>query len=194
MKSRLLCTGIIVMCALCLSPALLPEPEIEPKPPSVATTPPQPLPAPIESEPPVATPVPTPTSAPTPTPTPTVSCEPKFTEDDIVICAKVLYGEAIGCSEPEQELVVWCICNRVDSEDPYFPDSVEGVATQAQQFHGYSATYPVLPELYEVAKRVLEQWSAGEQALVYEPYATSPDYLYFSGNKAHTHNWFREEY
>ena len=189
MKSRLLCTGIIVMCALCLSPALLPEPEIEPKPPSVATTPPQPLPAPIESAPPVATSVPT-TSAPTPT----VSCEPKFTEDDIVICAKVLYGEAIGCSEPEQELVVWCICNRVDSEDLYFPDSIAGVATQAHQFHGYSATHPVLPELYEVAKRVLEQWNAGEQALVYEPYATSPDYLYFSGNKAHTHNWFREEY
>lgn len=189
MKSRLLCTGIIVMCAVCLSPAILPEPEIAPKPPSVATTPPEVIVAtPIESEPPVATPV------PAPTPTPTVSCEPKFTEDDIVICAKVLYGEAIGCPEPEQELVVWCICNRVDSEDPYFPDSIAGVATQAQQFHGYSATHPVLPELYEVAKRVLEQWSAGEQALVYEPYATSPDYLYFSGNKAHTHNWFREEY
>ena len=192
MKSRLLCTGIIVMCVLCLSPALLPEPEITPKPPSVATTPPEVVVSLAESEPPVETPASVP--PPTPTPTPTVSCEPKFTEDDIVICAKVLYGEAIGCPEPEQELVVWCICNRVDSEDPYFPDSIAGVATQAQQFHGYSATHPVLPELYEVAKRVLEQWSAGEQALVYEPYATSPDYLYFSGNKAHTHNWFREEY
>ena len=110
MKSRLLCIGIIVMCALCLSPALLPEPEIAPKPPSVATTPPEVVVA-------TPTPAPTPVPTPTPTPTPTVSCEPKFTEDDIVICAKVLYGEAVGCSEPEQELVVWCICNRVDSEE-----------------------------------------------------------------------------
>ena len=185
MKPRLLGSGIVVMCMLCLSPVHIPEPEIAPEPPSGATTPPELIvssPAPSESIPPVV-------FEPGPEPTP---CEPKFTEEDIVICAKVLYGEARGCSPEEQELVVWCICNRVDSEAPYFPDSIAGVATQPQQFHGYSATHPVLPELYEVAKRVLEQWSAGEQALVYAPYATSSDYLFFYGDGVH--NWFRRGY
>lgn len=113
----------------------------------------------------------------------------KFTEEDIRVCAQVLYGEAKDCSQEEQMLVIWCICNRVD--DPRFPNTVTGVATQSGQFHGYSSSNPVLPRLYEVAQKVLERWDFGEDALIHLPYATSSDYLYFNGDGYH--NWFRKE-
>lgn len=121
---------------------------------------------------------------------PLPSYEPlKFTEEDIQVCAQVLYGEAKDCSQEEQMLVIWCICNRVD--DPRFPNTVTGVATQPGQFHGYSSSNPVLPRLYEVAQKVLELWNLDAEALVHLPYATSSDYLYFNGDGYH--NWFRKE-
>lgn len=124
---------------------------------------------------------------------PLPSYEPlKFTEEDIKICAQVLYGEAKDCSQEEQMLVIWCICNRVDSENSYFPNTIIEVATQAGQFHGYASNNPILPQLYEVAREVLECWDIGEEALVYPPYSASSNYLYFYGDGYH--NWFREEY
>lgn len=113
----------------------------------------------------------------------------KFTEEDIRVCAQVLYGEAKDCSQEEQMLVIWCICNRVD--DSRFPNTIMGVATQSGQFHGYSSSNPVLPRLYEVAQKVLERWDFGEDALIHLPYAASSDYLYFNGDGYH--NWFRKE-
>lgn len=112
----------------------------------------------------------------------------KYTSEEITLVCQTVYGEARGCSNEEQQLVVWCICNRVD----YSGTSVEQVVTANRQFHGYDPENPVTEEIFENVTEVLEAWSRNEEALVYEPYATTTEYRYFSGDGRH--NWYREEW
>ena len=56
--------------------------------------------------------------------------------------AKVLYGTARNNSERDQRTTVWCILNRVDHHG--YPNTVEGVCTQASQWMGYSDENPIL--------------------------------------------------
>lgn len=112
----------------------------------------------------------------------------KYTSEEITLVCQTVYGEARGCSKEEQQLVVWCICNRVD----YSGTSVEQVVTADRQFHGYDPENPVTEEIFENVTEVLEAWSRNEEALVYEPYATTTEYRYFSGDGRH--NWYREEW
>lgn len=112
----------------------------------------------------------------------------KYTSEEITLVCQTVYGEARGCSKEEQQLVVWCICNRVD----YSGTSVEQVVTASRQFHGYDPENPVTEEIFENVTEVLEAWSRNEEALVYEPYATTTEYRYFSGDGRH--NWYREEW
>ena len=112
----------------------------------------------------------------------------KYTSEEITLVCQTVYGEARGCSKEEQQLVVWCICNRAD----YFGTSVEQVVTADRQFHGYDPENPVTEEIFENVTEVLEAWSRNEEALVYEPYATTTEYRYFSGDGRH--NWYREEW
>lgn len=112
-----------------------------------------------------------------------------FTEADVIAMAQMLYGEARGCTRENQQKAVWCVLNRVDDER--FPDSIIGVLTQAGQFHGYSAAFPVWNELKEVAEDVMIRWSMEKQGAEVERELPA-SYLYFSGNgKA---NIFREVY
>lgn len=134
--------------------------------------------------------------APSPTPTMFVEPEPepepeviaKYSSYEVTLVCQTVYGEARGCSQEEQMLVVWCICNRADRSGV----SIEQVVTAPRQFHGYNPEHPVPDEIRSVVLEVLDAWSRGQEALVYEPYATTSEYLYFSGDGAH--NWFREEY
>lgn len=112
-----------------------------------------------------------------------------FTEEDVVMVAKTLYGECRGCSAEEQAQVVWCIVNRVD--DPRFPDTIQGVITQPYQFHGYSSSFPVWDNLADVARDVLTRWSYEKQGIVVER-ELEPEYLWFTGNG--TQNIFRTAY
>lgn len=112
----------------------------------------------------------------------------KYTSEEITLVCQTVYGEARGCSKEEQQLVVWCICNRAD----YSGASVEQVVTATRQFHGYDPENPVTEEIFENVTEVLEAWSRNEEALVYEPYATTTEYRYFSGDGRH--NWYREEW
>ena len=112
----------------------------------------------------------------------------KYTSEEITLVCQTVYGEARGCSKEEQQLVVWCICNRAD----YSGTSVEQVVTADRQFHGYDPENPVTEEIFENVTEVLEAWSRNEEALVYEPYATTTEYRYFSGDGRH--NWYREEW
>lgn len=112
----------------------------------------------------------------------------KYTSEEITLVCQTVYGEARGCSKEEQQLVVWCICNRVDHSGT----SVEQVVTADRQFHGYDPENPVTEEIFENVTEVLEAWSRNEEALVYEPYATTTEYRYFSGDGRH--NWYREEW
>ena len=112
-----------------------------------------------------------------------------FTDADIIACAKLLWGEARGCTKDNQAKCVWVVCNRVD--DPRFPDTITGVITQPSQFHGYEPSYPVSDELYTVALDVLTRWSMEKQGaeIVRELPST---YLYFTGDGMQ--NRFREAY
>lgn len=112
-----------------------------------------------------------------------------FTDADIIACAKLLWGEARGCTKDNQAKCVWVVCNRVD--DPRFPDTITGVITQPSQFHGYDPSYPVSDELYAVALDVLTRWSMEKQGaeIVRELPST---YLYFTGDGMQ--NRFREAY
>ena len=112
----------------------------------------------------------------------------KYTSEEITLVCQTVYGEARNCSKEEQQLVVWCICNRAD----YSGTSIEQVVTASRQFHGYDPENPVTEEIFENVTEVLEAWSRNEEALVYEPYATTTEYRYFSGDGRH--NWYREEW
>ena len=128
-----------------------------------------------------------------PEPTPEVSKEPEyvmyFDEEDVIACARMLWGEARGCDLENQMGCVWIVCNRVD--DPRFPDTIKAVIQQPGQFHGYSTSFPATDELKEVARDVLTRWSLEKQGVEVERELSS-DYLYFHGDGGKNH--FRKEY
>ena len=133
------------------------------------------------------------TTEPSPEPTPEVSKEPEyvmhFDEEDVIACARMLWGEARGCDLENQMGCVWIVCNRVD--DPRFPDTILGVLSQPSQFHGYSPDFPVWDELKEVARDVLTRWSLEKQGVTVERELPNT-YLWFTGDGVQNH--FREEF
>ena len=122
-------------------------------------------------------------------PEPSAEAEMHFTEDDVVAMAKMLWGEARGCTLDNQQKAVWCVLNRVD--DSRFPDTIQGVLSQPSQFHGYSPDFPVWDELKEVARDVLTRWSLEKQGVTVERELPTT-YLWFTGYNGSNH--FREEY
>ena len=145
-------------------------------PPSPAPTVPEETAEPEQSE----------ASEPSETP---VYYEMYFTEDDVAEVAKMLWGEARGCTQDNQIKCVWVVVNRVD--DDRFPDTIQGVLEQPSQFHGYDPTFPVTDELYDVAFDVLTRWSYEKQGIpVRRELASS--FLWFTGNGRE--NIFREVY
>lgn len=115
--------------------------------------------------------------------------EMHFTDADVTACAKMLWGEARGCTREGQAKCVWVVCNRVD--DPRFPDTITGVITQTSQFHGYSPDFPITAELYAVAVDVLTRWSLEKQGVTVERELPST-YLWFTGDGVQNH--FRATY
>lgn len=112
-----------------------------------------------------------------------------FTENDVAEVAKMLWGEARGCTRDNQIKCAWVVCNRVD--DARFPSTIQGVLSQPHQFHGYDPTYPVTDELYNIAFDVLTRWSYEKQGIpVRRELASS--FLWFTGNGVE--NIFREAY
>lgn len=124
---------------------------------------------------------------------PEPSAEPEyvmyFDEEDVIACARMLWGEARGCDLENQMGCVWIVCNRVD--DPRFPDTILGVLSQPSQFHGYSPDFPVWDELKEVALDVLTRWSLEKQGVTVERELPNT-YLWFTGDGVQNH--FREAY
>ena len=126
--------------------------------------------------------------APEPSETP-VYYEMYFTEEDVAAVAKMLWGEARGCTQDNQIKCAWVVSNRVDDER--FPDTIQGVLEQPSQFHGYDPTYPVTDELYSIAFDVLTRWSYEKQGIpVRRELAES--FLWFTGDGVT--NYFREVY
>ena len=120
---------------------------------------------------------------------PPVYYEMYFTEDDVAEVAKMLWGEARGCTRDNQIKCVWVVLNRVDDER--FPDTIQGVLEQPSQFHGYSESFPVTDELYNVAFDVLTRWSYEKQGIPVRRELPNT-YLWFTGDGEQNH--FREEW
>ena len=120
---------------------------------------------------------------------PPVYYEMYFTEDDVAEVAKMLWGEARGCTRDNQIKCAWVVCNRVDDER--FPDTIQGVLEQPLQFHGYDPSYPVTDELYNIAFDVLTRWSYEKQGIPVRRELPNT-YLWFTGDGVQNH--FREEW
>ena len=112
-----------------------------------------------------------------------------YTQDDVIAVAKMLYGESRGCTIDNQQKAVWCVLNRVDADG--FPDTIIGVLSQPDQFHGYSTEFPVWDELTAVAEDVLTRWSLEKQGVAVNR-ELPKSYLYFTGTGRE--NIFREAY
>lgn len=105
---------------------------------------------------------------------------------EVEALAKMLYGEARGiASDMEKAACVWCVLNRVD--DPRFPDTVLEVLEAPYQFAGYSADYPVLPELATLAADVLIRYHAERDGRTNVGRVLPVEYLYFTGDGRNNH-------
>ena len=96
--------------------------------------------------------------------------------------AKTVYGEARGCSTTQQAAVIWCVLNRVDSDNLYSPDEVIKVITKKNQFHGYIPSNPVTDEHYNLAIDVLTRWLREKSGEANVGRVLPKNYLYFSGD------------
>lgn len=106
--------------------------------------------------------------------------------------AKTIWGEARGCSTTEQAAVAWCILNRVDTQDPYYPDNIISVITQPNQFKGYDPDHPVTEEFYNLALDVIDLWMQEDGEGIVAGRVLPSDYLWFSGDGEV--NTFRNSY
>lgn len=114
--------------------------------------------------------------------------EPEYIPDaaEVEAFAKMLYGEARGiASDMEKAACVWCVLNRVD--EPRFPDTVLEVLEAPYQFAGYSADYPVLPELATLAADVLKRYHAEKNGEENVGRVLPAEYLYFTGDGRNNH-------
>ena len=114
----------------------------------------------------------------------------QFSEEERFALAKLLWGEARGIpSDTERAAVVWVVLNRVDSDDPYYPDTILGVVKQKGQFAGYSPNHPVDEHLLWLVDDVLWRWATGGEGRV-----LPSDYLFFASkaSEGYAHNYFRK--
>lgn len=112
------------------------------------------------------------------------------TEEEIVLLAKMLWGEARGCSTTEQAACVWVALNRVS--DPRWPDTLREVLLQPEQFRGLREDNPATEELMALAEDVLSRRArelAGETAV---GRVIPENYFFWAGDGKRNH--FRKEY
>ena len=115
--------------------------------------------------------------------------EPSATECELI--AQVLYNECRFLPRLEQSAVVWVILNRVDNPEPYYPDTVEGVVTQENQF-AYDPDAPVTEELYALALDVMLRWGREHLGETDVGRTLPKEYVSFWGDGKH--NYFRTHY
>ena len=85
----------------------------------------------------------------------------EYDTDVIEALAKMVWGEARGCSKTEQAATVWCVLNRVD--DGY--GDILSVLLAPNQFQGYDSSNPVSPEIAALVKDVLIRWEIEKECV-----------------------------
>lgn len=113
-----------------------------------------------QPEPTEATEPPAPVEQPTEQPPEVEAIDPLKADREAL--ARMVWGEARGCSTTEQAAVVWCVLNRFDSDDPYYANcmSLYDIVTQPLQFVGYDPDNPLEPAIQAVVDDVLARWMA----------------------------------
>lgn len=114
----------------------------------------------------------------------------EYREEEIESLCKCVWGEARGCSLKQQAAVVWCILNRVDSEQ--FPNDIISVLEQPGQFDGYNSDYPVDNQIYVLIVDVFNRWSIEQESLGNVGRVLPKEYMWFSGTGSE--NIFRDAY
>lgn len=104
-----------------------------------------------------------------------------YTEEEVIVLTKMLWGEARGVeSDTEKAAVIWCALNRVDAG---YGGIIE-VVTAPHQFTGYKSSNPVDESLKVIVIDVLNRWCCSGEGRV-----LPADYLWFTGDGEH--NIFR---
>lgn len=80
-------------------------------------------------------------------------------DEEAKALAKVLYGIK-GNSDKDLRTYCWCVFNRVDSPD--YPETLQEVIDQPQQWMRYDPESPVIEHLYNIAREQLDAWHTGE--------------------------------
>ena len=106
---------------------------------------------------------------------------------EVDMIARVIYGTArnVG-SIRERAAVAWVVMNRVQS--PLYPDTVEEVILEENQFPAYYPVGYVDSSFVSLAQEVVEAWHDPESSLRVLP----ESYLYFDGDGKK--NYFMEKY
>lgn len=71
------------------------------------------------------------------------------------LLAKVLYGVKDNSTD-DLKTYCWCVFNRVDNE--HYPDTLEDVIAQPNQWMRYDPTNPILESLFQIAREQLNAW------------------------------------
>lgn len=114
--------------------------------------------------------------------------------DDIEALARMVWGEARGCSTTEQAAVVWCALNRFDSGDPFYANctTIYDIVTQPGQFCGYDPENPLDDDIVALVEDVLVRWMAEKVCMGDVGRVLPAEYLYFTGDGRV--NTFRDQY
>lgn len=117
----------------------------------------------------------------------------RYTENEVVMMAKTMYGEARGLPKVEVACVGWCILNRVD--DSRWPSTIAGVITQKSQFSGWNSKNPTRADLgfdlVELARDVCNRWSWEKAGQADVGRVLPAGYCFFKGIAGH--NRFRKD-
>lgn len=131
-----------------------------------------------------------------PDPDPAPKPEPViyYTDNDAVMLARLVYGEARGISSvTEQACVMWTVLNRVDANFGC-NGGIAGQITAPNQFY-YIKGNPTVDDygrdLYALAKDVLGRWNDERNGETNVGRVLPSEYMWFSGNGKH--NIFRNK-
>ena len=89
--------------------------------------------------------------------------------------AKILYGVKDNKTD-DLRTYCWCVFNRV--ENKAFPDTLEDVIAQPNQWMRYDATNPIIESLYQIARQELDKWHSDSHRPV------SSDYVFMNWSKS----------
>ncbi len=112
-----------------------------------------------------------------------------FSEDDVIMLAKLLYGEANGVeSVAERAMVIWTVLNRYDSA--YYPDTIYDIVTEPLQFTGYDYYHPVTDRNLNLVYDVIERYAREKRGEENVGRVLPSDILFFNADEWYEHNEF----